>query len=132
MQRNSGELLHSLSEEYPKGETLNSQKRRIGYQERRIGYQEREPVQVSQVGCDVAVAGDVLDEACGDVLYALQSFLEISHGSCVQGVAVVQSAAYEGLGDHPSGSGEDPFVDVLKHAEGAEAGGRDSVDLLGL
>ncbi|KAJ1118470.1 hypothetical protein NDU88_006661 [Pleurodeles waltl] len=41
MQRNSDELLHSLSEEFPKAETLNSQKRRFGYLGRRIGYQER-------------------------------------------------------------------------------------------
>ncbi|KAJ1195679.1 hypothetical protein NDU88_004947 [Pleurodeles waltl] len=37
MQRNSGELLHSVSEEFPKAETLNSQKRRFGYLGRRIG-----------------------------------------------------------------------------------------------
>ncbi|KAJ1098374.1 hypothetical protein NDU88_003485 [Pleurodeles waltl] len=41
MQRNSGELLHSLSGEIPKAETLNSPKRRFGYLGRRIGYQER-------------------------------------------------------------------------------------------
>ncbi|KAJ1189060.1 hypothetical protein NDU88_005811 [Pleurodeles waltl] len=37
MQRNSDELLHSLSKEFPKAETLNSQKRRFGYLGRRIG-----------------------------------------------------------------------------------------------
>ncbi|KAJ1212782.1 hypothetical protein NDU88_000426 [Pleurodeles waltl] len=41
VQKNSGELLHSLSDEFPRGETLNSKKRKFGYQERRIGYQER-------------------------------------------------------------------------------------------
>ncbi|KAJ1164930.1 hypothetical protein NDU88_005362 [Pleurodeles waltl] len=41
MQGNSDELLHSLSGEIPKAETLNSQKRRFGYLGRRIGYQER-------------------------------------------------------------------------------------------
>ncbi|KAJ1213432.1 hypothetical protein NDU88_001069 [Pleurodeles waltl] len=34
VQRNSGELLHSLSGEKPTGETLNSPQRRIGYRER--------------------------------------------------------------------------------------------------
>ncbi|KAJ1117126.1 hypothetical protein NDU88_005326 [Pleurodeles waltl] len=37
MQRNSDELLHSLSEEFPKAETLNSQKRAFGYLGERIG-----------------------------------------------------------------------------------------------
>ncbi|KAJ1148691.1 hypothetical protein NDU88_001519 [Pleurodeles waltl] len=37
IQRNSDELLHSLSKEFPKAETLNSQKRRFGYLGRRIG-----------------------------------------------------------------------------------------------
>ncbi|KAJ1170654.1 hypothetical protein NDU88_002527 [Pleurodeles waltl] len=37
MQRNSNEHLHSLSEEFHKAETLNSQKRRFGYLGRRIG-----------------------------------------------------------------------------------------------
>ncbi|KAJ1166352.1 hypothetical protein NDU88_006756 [Pleurodeles waltl] len=37
MQRNSGELFHSVSKEFPKAETLNSQKRRFGYLGRRIG-----------------------------------------------------------------------------------------------
>ncbi|KAJ1218940.1 hypothetical protein NDU88_006511 [Pleurodeles waltl] len=41
MQRNSDELLHSLSSKIPKAETLNRQKRRFGYLGRRIGYQER-------------------------------------------------------------------------------------------
>ncbi|KAJ1190183.1 hypothetical protein NDU88_006921 [Pleurodeles waltl] len=31
MQKNSGELLHLVSEEFPKAETLNSQKRSFGY-----------------------------------------------------------------------------------------------------
>ncbi|KAJ1101249.1 hypothetical protein NDU88_006321 [Pleurodeles waltl] len=34
VQRNSGELLHSLSDEIPTGETLNSPQMRIGYRER--------------------------------------------------------------------------------------------------
>ncbi|KAJ1126582.1 hypothetical protein NDU88_004989 [Pleurodeles waltl] len=38
MQRNFGELLHPVSEEFLKAETLNSQKRRLGYVGRRIGY----------------------------------------------------------------------------------------------
>ncbi|KAJ1195903.1 hypothetical protein NDU88_005168 [Pleurodeles waltl] len=37
MQRNTDELLHSLSKEFPKAETLNSQKRRFGYLGERIG-----------------------------------------------------------------------------------------------
>ncbi|KAJ1192785.1 hypothetical protein NDU88_002091 [Pleurodeles waltl] len=41
-----------------------------------------EPMQVSQVGCDVAVPGDVQAEACSGVLDALQSFLEFARGSC--------------------------------------------------
>ncbi|KAJ1196273.1 hypothetical protein NDU88_000144 [Pleurodeles waltl] len=50
MQRNFDELLHSLSEEFPKAETLNSQKRRFGYIGRRIGYQERQMKQVKRAG----------------------------------------------------------------------------------
>ncbi|KAJ1214689.1 hypothetical protein NDU88_002307 [Pleurodeles waltl] len=41
------------------------------------------PVQVSQVGGDVAVVGYVEDEAGGGVLNSLQTFLEFSGGSCV-------------------------------------------------
>ncbi|KAJ1088838.1 hypothetical protein NDU88_001993 [Pleurodeles waltl] len=52
-----------------------------------------EPVQVFQVVCDVAVAGDVQDEKCRGVLDALQPLLEFGHSSCVEGIAVVQFAA---------------------------------------
>ncbi|KAJ1164561.1 hypothetical protein NDU88_004997 [Pleurodeles waltl] len=41
------------------------------------------PVQLSQVGGDVAVAGYVEDEAGGGVLNSLETFLEFSGGSCV-------------------------------------------------
>ncbi|KAJ1214544.1 hypothetical protein NDU88_002162 [Pleurodeles waltl] len=54
-----------------------------------------EPVQVFQLVCDVAVAGDVQDETCRGVLDALQPLVEFGRGSCVEGTAVVQFAAYE-------------------------------------
>ncbi|KAJ1192367.1 hypothetical protein NDU88_001677 [Pleurodeles waltl] len=86
---------------------------------------------IVEVGCDVAVAGDVENEVCGGVLYPLQSFLESCRGSYVERVAVVLSAADEGLGNRPSGFGWDPPVDFAEHVKGVEAGGRDGVDLLG-
>ncbi|KAJ1199040.1 hypothetical protein NDU88_002878 [Pleurodeles waltl] len=96
----------------------------VGDEIERDSLVDGEPMQVSQMGCHMAVAGDVQDEACRGVLYALQSFLVLGHDSCVDGVAIVQPAAYEGLGDCPCRSGGDPSVDLLKHAEGVEAGGR--------
>ncbi|KAJ1190289.1 hypothetical protein NDU88_007027 [Pleurodeles waltl] len=79
-----------------------------------------EPVQVFQVVCNVAVVGDVQDEACGSVLHSLQSLLEFGRGSCVEGIVVVQLAAYKGLGDCSSGFGGYPFVDLSEHAEGVK------------
>ncbi|KAJ1215195.1 hypothetical protein NDU88_002804 [Pleurodeles waltl] len=54
---------------------------------------------------DVAMAGDVQDEACKGVLDALQPLLEFGRGFCVEGIAVIQFVAYEGLGDSSSGFG---------------------------
>ncbi|KAJ1140749.1 hypothetical protein NDU88_007087 [Pleurodeles waltl] len=48
-----------------------------------------DPVEVSQVVCDVAVAGDVQDEACRGVLDAVLPLLEFGRGSCVEGIVVV-------------------------------------------
>ncbi|KAJ1196643.1 hypothetical protein NDU88_000509 [Pleurodeles waltl] len=42
-----------------------------------------------EVVCDVAVAGEVHDEACGGVLDELQPLLAFGHGSCMEGIAVV-------------------------------------------
>ncbi|KAJ1087725.1 hypothetical protein NDU88_000890 [Pleurodeles waltl] len=81
--------------------------------------------------CGVAVVGDVQDEACGDIMDALHPLLEFGRGSCIEGIAVVQFAAYEGLGDCSSGFSGHPFVDLSVHAEDVEAGGGDGVDLLG-
>ncbi|KAJ1127353.1 hypothetical protein NDU88_005756, partial [Pleurodeles waltl] len=53
-------------------------------------FADGEPMQVSQVGGDVAVAGYVEDEAGGGVLNTLQTFLEFCGGPSIKGVAVVQ------------------------------------------
>lgn len=61
----------------------------------------------------------------------MEPLLEFGCGSRVEGLAVVQPAGDEGLGDPPSGFGGDPSVDFVKHTEGVEAGGGDGIDLLG-
>ncbi|KAJ1204257.1 hypothetical protein NDU88_008038 [Pleurodeles waltl] len=88
-----------------------------------------EPVQVSQVGGDVAVAGYVEDKSGGGVLDALEALQVLGRDACVEYVAVVELAADEGLCYCFSCFSWDPFVDPAKHAEGVVAGGGDGIDL---
>ncbi|KAJ1146012.1 hypothetical protein NDU88_012294 [Pleurodeles waltl] len=52
----------------------------------------------------------------------VEFLLELGRGSRIERVAVVQSAADEGMGDRASGFGGDPSEDLAKRAEGVEAG----------
>ncbi|KAJ1214062.1 hypothetical protein NDU88_001690 [Pleurodeles waltl] len=103
----------------------------VGEKSKGDPFADWEPMQVSQVCGDVAVAGHVEDEAGRGVLNALQAILEFGCGPSVEGVAVVQVARDEGVGHGFSSVGEDPAEDLAEHAEGEEAGGGHGVDLLG-
>ncbi|KAJ1189217.1 hypothetical protein NDU88_005967 [Pleurodeles waltl] len=103
----------------------------VGEKSKGDPFADWEPMQVSQVCGDVAVAGYVEDEACRCVLNALQAILEFGCGPGVEGVAVVQAARDEGVGHGFSSVGGDPAEDLAEHAEGEEAGGGHGVDLLG-